>query len=149
MDRIPISVRVPEDLYKEVRKIAIDRNDNVTAIVIRAFMKYVEKEEQIKERLLTAWKKQDKEALANNVFNKNHPGNYVRGTKVFTYDIVVFYDEEIDAIDTTVVERGESVSESGKIWELYRQKMGNYNYNYIFKKMMKEIEKNLPESKSS
>jgi hypothetical protein len=47
------------------------------------------------------------------------------------------------------VEQSASVSESGKIWELYRQKMGDYNYNYIFKKMMKEIEKNLPESKSS
>ena len=47
------------------------------------------------------------------------------------------------------MEQSASVSESGKIWELYRQKMGDYNYNYIFKKMMKEIEKNLPESKSS
>jgi len=44
MNKIPISIRVPVELYKEVKKAAIDRDDSVTSIVKRAFEKYVEKE---------------------------------------------------------------------------------------------------------
>lgn len=37
-----VSVRVDPELYKEVKKIAIDRDDSVTAIVRRAFERYLE-----------------------------------------------------------------------------------------------------------
>jgi predicted transcriptional regulator len=38
---ILVSVRVSPELYKEVKKAAIDRDDNVTAIVKKAFIDYI------------------------------------------------------------------------------------------------------------
>lgn len=37
-----VSVRVSPELYKKVKKIAIDRDDSITAIVKRAFERYIE-----------------------------------------------------------------------------------------------------------
>ena len=39
---IIVSIRIDPELYKEVKKAAIDADDTVTAIVKRAFEKYVE-----------------------------------------------------------------------------------------------------------
>lgn len=39
---ILVSVRVSSELYKEVKKVAIDRDDSVTGIVRRAFEKYID-----------------------------------------------------------------------------------------------------------
>lgn len=44
-----VSVRVNPKLYKEVKKRAIDRDDSITAVVKRAFEKYVEEKEMSKE----------------------------------------------------------------------------------------------------
>lgn len=38
---ILVSVRVSSELYKEVKKAAIDRDDSVTSIVRRAFEMYI------------------------------------------------------------------------------------------------------------
>ena len=38
---ILVSVRVSSELYKKVKKAAIDRNDSVTGIVRRAFEMYI------------------------------------------------------------------------------------------------------------
>ena len=58
---ILVSVRVDPELYKKVKKIAIDRDDSVTAIVRRAFEKYVEEGKRMeqKEKILKAWYEQD------------------------------------------------------------------------------------------
>lgn len=39
---ILVSVRVSPELYKEVKKAAIDRDDSVTGIVRRAFEMYID-----------------------------------------------------------------------------------------------------------
>lgn len=56
-----VSVRVDPELYKEVKKAAIDRDDSITAIVKRAFEKYVEEGKRMeqKEKILKAWYEQD------------------------------------------------------------------------------------------
>lgn len=59
-----ISVRVGAELYKKVKKTAIDRDDSVTSIVKRAFEKYVEEGKKmekvsLKEKILKAWYEQD------------------------------------------------------------------------------------------
>ena len=63
-ETILVSVRVNPELYKEVRKSAIDRDDSVTAIVKRAFEKYVEEgkrmeKKRLQEKILEAWYEQD------------------------------------------------------------------------------------------
>lgn len=47
-----VSVRVSPELYKEVKKAAIDRDDSITAIVKRAFEKYVEEGKRMKKKEL-------------------------------------------------------------------------------------------------
>ena len=56
-----VSVRVNPELYKKVKKIAIDRDDSITAIVKRAFERYIEEVKRMeqKEKILDAWYKQD------------------------------------------------------------------------------------------
>lgn len=59
-----ISVRVGAELYKKVKKTAIDRDESVTSIVKRAFEKYVEEgkkmeKKNLKEKILDAWYEQD------------------------------------------------------------------------------------------
>ena len=56
-----VSVRVIPDLYKEVKKTAIDRDDSITAIVRRAFERYLEEGKRMeqKEKILKAWYEQD------------------------------------------------------------------------------------------
>jgi len=58
-----VSVRVDPELYKKIKKAAIDRDDSVTAIVRRAFEKYVEEGERMeqkqKEKIFKAWYEQD------------------------------------------------------------------------------------------
>ena len=59
-----VSIRVNPELYKEVKKTAIDRDDSITAIVKRAFEKYVEEgkrmeKKRLKEKILEAWYEQD------------------------------------------------------------------------------------------
>ena len=59
-----VSIRVDPELYKEVKKTAIDRDDSVTAIVKRAFEKYVEEgkrmeKKRLQEKILEAWYEQD------------------------------------------------------------------------------------------
>ena len=58
-----VSIRVDPELYKEVKKTAIDRDDSVTSIVKRAFEKYVEEgkrmETSLKVKILNAWYEQD------------------------------------------------------------------------------------------
>ncbi len=58
---ILVSVRVSPELYKEVKKAAIDRDDSITGIVRRAFEKYVEEGKRMeqKEKILDAWYEQD------------------------------------------------------------------------------------------
>ena len=58
---ILVSVRVDPELYKKVKKIAIDRDDSVTAIVKRAFERYIEEGKRMeqKEKILKAWYEQD------------------------------------------------------------------------------------------
>jgi len=60
---ILVSIRVDPELYKEVKKTAIDRDDSVTSIVKRAFEKYVEEgkrmETSLKVKILNAWYEQD------------------------------------------------------------------------------------------
>ena len=58
---ILVSVRVNPELYKEVKKAAIDRDDSVTAIVKRAFERYIEEGKRMeqKEKILKAWYEQD------------------------------------------------------------------------------------------
>jgi len=60
---ILVSVRVSPELYKEVKKAAIDRDDSITGIVRRAFEKYVEEGERMeqkqKEKIFKAWYEQD------------------------------------------------------------------------------------------
>ena len=58
---ILVSVRVDPELYKEVKKKAIDRDDTVTAIVKRAFERYIEEGKRMeqKEKILDAWYEQD------------------------------------------------------------------------------------------
>ena len=58
---ILVSVRVSPELYKEVKKAAIDRDDSVTGIVRRAFEKYIEEGKRMeqKEKILKAWYEQD------------------------------------------------------------------------------------------
>ena len=46
---IIVSIRIDPELYKEVKKKAIDRDDSITAVVKRAFEKYVEEKEMSKE----------------------------------------------------------------------------------------------------
>jgi len=62
-ETILVSVRVNPELYKKVKKIAIDRDDSITGIVRRAFEKYVEEGERMeqkqKEKILKAWYEQD------------------------------------------------------------------------------------------
>ena len=54
-------IRVDPALYKMVKKIAIDRDDSVTAVVRRAFERYLEEGERMeqKEKILKAWYEQD------------------------------------------------------------------------------------------
>lgn len=59
-----VSVRVDPELYKKIKKSAIDRDDSVTAIVKRAFDKYVEEGKEmektrLKAKILKAWYEQD------------------------------------------------------------------------------------------
>ena len=59
-----VSIRIDPELYKEVKKRAIDRDDSVTAIVKRAFEKYVEEGKEmektrLKAKILNAWYEQD------------------------------------------------------------------------------------------
>jgi len=61
---IIVSIRIDPELYKEVKKRAIDRDDTVTAIVKRAFEKYVEEgkemeKKSLKAKILKAWYEQD------------------------------------------------------------------------------------------
>ena len=58
---ILVSIRVDPALYKMVKKIAIDRDDSVTAIVRRAFERYLKEGERMeqKEKILKAWYEQD------------------------------------------------------------------------------------------
>ena len=61
---ILVSVRVSPELYKEVKKAAIDRDDSVTGIVRRAFEKYIEEGKRmertsLKVKILNAWYEQD------------------------------------------------------------------------------------------
>ena len=59
-----VSIRVNPELYKEVRKSAIDRGDSITGIVKRSFERYVEKgkrmeKKRLQEKILEAWYEQD------------------------------------------------------------------------------------------
>jgi predicted DNA-binding protein len=61
---IIVSIRVEPELYKEVKKRAIDRDDTVTAIVKRAFERYIEEgkemeKKSLKAKILKAWYEQD------------------------------------------------------------------------------------------
>ena len=47
---ILVSIRVDPALYKMVKKIAIDRDDSVTAIVRRAFERYLEEGERMEQK---------------------------------------------------------------------------------------------------
>ena len=49
---ILVSVRVNPELYKEVKKKAIDRDDSITAIVKRAFEMYIEEEKRMEQKEL-------------------------------------------------------------------------------------------------
>lgn len=49
---ILVSVRVSPELYKEVKKAAIDRDDSVTGIVRRAFEKYIEEGKRMEQKEL-------------------------------------------------------------------------------------------------
>ena len=59
-----VSIRVNPELYKEVKKTAIDRDDSITGIVKRAFEKYVEEGKRMEKKrlvskILEAWYEQD------------------------------------------------------------------------------------------
>jgi len=59
-----VSVRVDPELYKEVKKAAIDRDDSITAIVKRAFEMYIEEGKRMEKKrlvskILEAWYEQD------------------------------------------------------------------------------------------
>jgi len=59
-----VSVRVDPELYKKIKKAAIDADDTVTAIVKRAFEKYVEEgksmeKKRLQAKILAAWYEQD------------------------------------------------------------------------------------------
>ena len=61
---ILVSVRVDPELYKEVKKAAIDRDDSVTGIVRRAFERYIEEGKRMEKKrlvskILEAWYEQD------------------------------------------------------------------------------------------
>jgi len=63
-ETILVSVRVNPELYKEVRKSAIDRGDSITGIVKRAFERYIEEgkrmeKKRLQEKILEAWYEQD------------------------------------------------------------------------------------------
>lgn len=63
-ETILVSVRVNPELYKEVKKKAIDRDDSITAIVKRAFERYIEEgkrmeKKRLQEKILEAWYEQD------------------------------------------------------------------------------------------
>ena len=47
-----VSVRVNPELYKEVKKKAIDRDDSITAIVKRAFERYIEEGKRMEKKEL-------------------------------------------------------------------------------------------------
>lgn len=59
-----VSIRVDPELYKKVKKMAIDRDDSITSIVKRAFEKYVEEGKRMEKKrlvskILQAWYEQD------------------------------------------------------------------------------------------
>lgn len=58
---IIVSIRIDPEIYREVKKRAIDRDDTVTAIVKRAFERYIEEGKRMeqKEKILDAWYEQD------------------------------------------------------------------------------------------
>lgn len=51
-ETILVSVRVNPELYKEVRKSAIDRGDSITGIVKRSFERYVEEGKRMEKKEL-------------------------------------------------------------------------------------------------
>jgi len=70
-----ISVRVGAELYKKVKKTAIDRDDSVTAIIKRAFDKYVEEGKEMAKDVMSfeEFKKEYSERAAQLV-DKCHKG---------------------------------------------------------------------------
>ena len=70
-----ISVRVGAELYKKVKKTAIDRDDSVTAIIKRAFEKYVEEGKETAKDVMSfeEFKKEYSERAAQLV-DKCHKG---------------------------------------------------------------------------
>ena len=70
-----ISVRVGAELYKKVKKTAIDRDDSVTAIIKRAFEKYVEEGKEMAKDVMSfeEFKKEYSERAAQLV-DKCHKG---------------------------------------------------------------------------
>lgn len=89
-----VSVRVNPKLYKEVKKRAIDRDDSITAVVKRAFEKYVEEGEKMSKdvmsfeefkeeysesavKLVEQYRKNPSMYFAKTMFNELEPGTFV------------------------------------------------------------------------
>ena len=108
---IIVSVRVKPELYREVKKRAIDRDDTVTAIVKRAFEKYVEegKEmEKLKAKIIDAWYEQDFSKTADELLAAADVWKNGSINGCFVWDI----EEE----ELVVVSESQSVSTPGYIY---------------------------------
>ena len=109
-----VSVRVNPELYKEVKKAAIDADDTVTAIVKRAFEKYVEGKdvmsfEEFKEeysesavKLVEQYRKNPTMYFAKTMFHELEPGSFVAAVwKENKWSDTIHYEEywELNSID--------------------------------------------------
>ena len=72
---IIVSIRIDPELYKEVKKKAIDRDDTVTAIVKRTFERYIEEGKEMSKDVMSfeEFKKEYSERAAQLV-DKCHKG---------------------------------------------------------------------------
>lgn len=61
-----VSVRVNPELYKEVKKKAIDRDDSITAIVKRAFERYIEEGKRMEKKELIQKVNEERKNWDNN-----------------------------------------------------------------------------------
>ena len=70
-----VSIRIDPELYKEVKKKAIDRDDSITAIVKRAFERYIEEGKEMSKDVMSfeEFKKEYSERAAQLV-DKCHKG---------------------------------------------------------------------------
>jgi len=114
-----VSIRVKPELYKEVKKKAIDRDDTVTDVVKRAFEKYVEEGkkmskdvmsfEEFKEeysesavKLVEQYRKNPTMYFAKTMFHELEPGSFVAAVwKENKWSDTIHYEEywELNSID--------------------------------------------------